>query len=76
MQAIGSTRTETSNVWRQIVAMKFPGLSLGQIRELLEAIAEAQLQCGASPALRKIIEVMEMETKHDWREKYHTEDRG
>jgi DNA-binding transcriptional MerR regulator len=89
----------------QIVALKFLGLSLGQIREILEkgpdngsvtaalalqrrlleekrrmldhaiqAIAEAQLQRGASPALRKIIEVMEMETKNDWMEKYQTEE--
>lgn len=89
----------------QIVALKFLGLSLGQIRTLLEkgpdnrsvtaalalqrrlllekrrmldraieAIAEAQLQSGATPALRKIIEVMEMETKNDWMEKYHTEE--
>jgi DNA-binding transcriptional MerR regulator len=89
----------------QIVALKFLGLSLKEIRILLrngaengsmtaalalqrrlllekrrmldraiQAIAEAQSQCGASPALRKIIEVMEMETKNDWMEKYHTEE--
>jgi len=89
----------------QIVALKFLGLSLGQIRSLLEngadsgsvtealalqrrlllekrrmldhaiqAIVEAQSQHGAAPALRKIIEVMEMETKNDWMDKYHTEE--
>src|SRR5579863_1614569 len=89
----------------QIVALKFLGLSLGQIGNLLEngadngsvaealalqrrlllekrhmldraiqAIAEAQLRHGSAPALRKIIEVMEMETKNDWMEKYHTEE--
>ena len=92
----------------QVVALKFLGLSLGQIRSLLEngadngdnrsmaealalqrrlllekrrmldhaiqAIVEAQAQDGASPALRKIIEVMEMETNNDWMEKYHTEE--
>jgi DNA-binding transcriptional MerR regulator len=86
----------------QIVALKFLGLSLAQIRTLLdreadmtvaldlqrrlllekrrmldraiEAIAEAQAQSGATPALRKIIEVMEMETNNDWMEKYQTEE--
>jgi DNA-binding transcriptional MerR regulator len=89
----------------QIVALKFLGLPLAQIRTLLQngaetgsvtaalalqrrlllekrrmldraiqAIAEAQSQRGATPALRKIIEVMEMETKNDWMEKYHTEE--
>jgi len=86
----------------QIVALKFPGLSLAQIRTLLdreadmtvaldlqrrlllgkrkmldraiEAIVEAQAQSGATPALRKIIEVMEMETNNDWMEKYQTEE--
>jgi DNA-binding transcriptional MerR regulator len=89
----------------QIVALKFLGLTLGQIRTLLangaenasmtaalalqrrlllekrsmldraiEAIAEAQSQSGASPALRKIIEVMQMETNNDWMDKYHTEE--
>jgi DNA-binding transcriptional MerR regulator len=90
----------------QIVALKFLGLSLGQIADLLnrslldsgsitealalqsrlllqkrrmldraiQAISEAQAQNGASPALRKIIEVIEMETNNDWMEKYHTEE--
>jgi DNA-binding transcriptional MerR regulator len=88
-----------------IVALRFLGLSLAEIRTLLEnasdsssvtaalalqrrlllekrrmldraieAIAEAQSCSGAFPALRKIIEVMEMETKNDWMDKYHTEE--
>jgi DNA-binding transcriptional MerR regulator len=40
----------------------------------IRAIAEAESQNGATPALRKIIEVMEMETNNDWMEKYHTEE--
>jgi DNA-binding transcriptional MerR regulator len=87
----------------QIVALKFLGLPLGQIRTLLDkssesithtlalqrclllekrrmldraiqAIAEAESQSGASPTLRKIIEVIEMEAKNDWMDKYHTEE--
>ncbi len=85
----------------QIVALKFLGLSLGQIRNLLaegsitqalavqrrlllekrrmldraiQAIAEAESVQGAASALRKIIEVIEMETNNDWIEKYHTEE--
>jgi MerR family transcriptional regulator, thiopeptide resistance regulator len=85
----------------QIVALKFLGLSLGQIRNLLaegsitqalavqrrlllekrrmldraiQAIAEAESVQGAASALRKIIEVIEMETENDWIEKYHTEE--
>jgi DNA-binding transcriptional MerR regulator len=40
----------------------------------IQAIEEAQSQEGAAPALRKIIEVIEMETNNDWMEKYHTEE--
>jgi DNA-binding transcriptional MerR regulator len=88
----------------RIVALKFLGLSLGQIRTLLarpdqasitealalqrrlllekrrmldraiQAIAQAQSQAGATPALRKIIEVIEMETNNDWMDKYQTEE--
>jgi DNA-binding transcriptional MerR regulator len=85
----------------KIVALKFLGIALSDIRELLDsgsitealslqrrllmekrrmldhaiqAIGEAQAQSGATPALRKIIEVMEMEAKNDWMEKYHTEE--
>jgi DNA-binding transcriptional MerR regulator len=40
----------------------------------IQAIEEAQAQAGSTPALKKIIEVMEMETKNDWMEQYHTEE--
>ena len=91
----------------QIVALKYLGLSLGQIRALLSsgpvalpealriqrglletkrvlldrtiaAIAQAESQIRASEtarpaALKKIIEVIEMETSQDWTSKYATE---
>jgi DNA-binding transcriptional MerR regulator len=40
----------------------------------IQAIAEAESLNGASPALRKIIEVIEMEASKDWMEKYQTEE--
>ena len=40
----------------------------------IQAIAQAQSQAGATPALRKIIEVIEMETNNDWMDKYQTEE--
>jgi DNA-binding transcriptional MerR regulator len=40
----------------------------------IRAIAQAESQSGASPALKKIIEVIEMETNNDWMDKYHTEE--
>lgn len=92
----------------QIVALKFLGLPLKQIRALLatrpvaladalhlqrrllevkrrmldraiQAIREAEAQmrsngAATTVALKKVIEVIEMEANNDWMEKYHTEE--
>lgn len=86
----------------QVVALKYLGMSLRQIRALLgggtfglkdalhmqrrlltekrqmldraiQAIKEAE-RAPEPAALRKIIEVIEMETSNDWMSKYHTEE--
>jgi len=86
----------------QVVALKYLGMSLQQIRSLLsggtiglrdalrmqrrlltekrqmldraiQAIKEAE-RAPEPAALRKIIEVIEMETSNDWMSKYHTEE--
>jgi MerR family transcriptional regulator, thiopeptide resistance regulator len=62
---------------QQIATLKFIGLSLKQIKDVLDGHDLDLLGSGRTPdwtALKKIIEVMEMQTNNEWMKKYYSDE--